>query len=370
MPTTKADLPTPALLIDLDAFEANIRHIFSQCRAAGVSLRPHAKTHKCVEIGRRLMAAGAVGISTATVAEAEAMVRGGIKGVLLTSPIVEANKIDRMLALVERDPTVMLSIGHKLELDRLAARAAETHRTVNVLIDLDVGDRRTGVFPGEAALELAQAVKASGNVKLRGLQAYAGHSSHVKGYDERVKSSQTAVGKAVETRKLLERHGFDVPILSVGSTGTYDIDSRIAGVSDLQCGSFLFMDNHYRMIGGRGSAVYEDFKPSLFVLTTVISSAHTDRVTVDAGIKAVSTCVQAVPEPKDRPGLHHKWTGDEFGIITADAGVALPKLGDRLEFIVPHCDPTVNLYDRVHACRGDNVEAVWTISARRETPLV
>ncbi len=363
----QADLPTPALLLDLDLFEANLKIVADQCRGTGCGFRPHAKTHKCPEIGKRQVKAGALGISVATVPEAEAMAGAGIRGVLLTSPIVEAGKIARMVALAKNGSEVMLAVGHARELELLGEAAEAARTAIDVLIDLDVGDRRTGTVPGQPALELARLASRSKWLRVRGVQAYAGHASHTVGFEAREKTSRDAMGKAVETRELLTKAGIDAAILSGGSTGTYNIDSTIRGVTELQVGSYVFMDLDYRRIGGKdGKTNYSDFHFSLTVLTTVVSATHPDRVSVDAGIKAFATDVAYKPEARGRPGLLYNRGGDEFGILTVEGSAAMPKLGDRLEFYVPHCDPTVNLYDRIHACRGDQVEAVWPIAARRE----
>lgn len=362
----RAELPTPALLLDLAAFEANLRTMADFCKKAGCGLRPHAKTHKCPEIARRQVASGALGVCVATVPEAEAMVQAGIRGVLLTSPILGPGRIARVAALAKTGD-VMLAVGHARQVELLDAAAREAGSTVDVLIDLDVGDRRTGILPGESALELARLVAKSKNLRLRGLQAYAGHASHTVGFAEREKVSRDAMGKAVSTRDLLAKAGLKVTILSGGSTGTYNIDGAIEGVTELQAGSYVFMDADYRRIGGRDKqAVYGDFKPSLTVLTTVVSATHPDRVTVDAGTKALDTTVPSRPEARHTTGLSYRPAGDEFGAVTADPGVKLPRLGDQVEFIVPHCDPTTNLYDRIYAMREDRVEAVWPLAARRE----
>jgi D-serine deaminase-like pyridoxal phosphate-dependent protein len=358
---TTDDLPTPALLLDLDLFERNLRTLADHCRQSGCGFRPHAKTHKCPEIAKRQRAAGALGISVATVAEAEAMVGAGLPGVLLTSPIVEPSKIARIVQLIKHGGDVMLAVGHARAADRLADAAAAQGVTVAVLLDVDVGDRRTGVLPGEPALELARHIARKPALRLRGLQAYAGHASHVVGFEARQKTSREAMAKAVATRELLAKAGFDMAILSGGSTGTY----TIAGVTEVQAGSYVFMDLDYRRIGGRGGAdAYTDFAFSLTVLATVVSATHPDRVTVDAGIKALATDVPYTPEVKGRPGLVYNRGGDEFGILTAAGDAELPWLGERVEFYVPHCDPTVNLYSRLHAVRGGVVEAVWPIAAR------
>lgn len=363
---TKAELPTPALLVDLEAFEANLRHLAEHCQQAGCGFRPHAKTHKCPEIARRQIASGAVGICTATVPEAEALVAAGVKGVLLTSPIVERAKIARMVELVRHDESVLLTVGHPRQVELLAEAAQAARVSINVLIDVDVGDRRTGIPPGEPALELARLLAKHDWLRLVGLQAYAGHASHTVGFEKRQQVSRAALTKAVETRAVLARSGFETRILSGGSTGTYNIDSAVQGVTELQVGSYIFMDVDYRRIGGRGGPVYTDFQPSLTVLTTVVSATHPDRVSIDAGIKAFATDVSSKPEAKDWPGVTYNRGGDEFGILTVEGDARLPRLGDRLEFFVPHCDPTVNLYDRIYALRGDRVEAVWPIVARRE----
>lgn len=363
---TKGELPTPALLLDLPAFEANLRTMADHCRKAGCAFRPHAKTHKCPEIGRRQVASGAAGVCTATVPEAEAMVAGGIRTVLLTSPIVEPGKIARMVALVKHNREVLLSVGHPREAELLEAAAQAEKVTVKVLVDLDVGDRRTGILPGESALDLARLIARSKHLQLQGLQAYAGHASHVVGFERRGEVSRKAVSQAVETRGLLAKNGLKISLLSGGSTGTYNLDSQPGGLNELQVGSYIFMDVDYRRIGGRDGAVYTDFQPSLTVLTTVVSVSPPDRVTVDAGTKAFSTDVPFAPEARSREGLTYRRAGDEFGSLAANEGNRLPGIGERLEFIVPHCDPTVNLYDRIYAVRGDQVEAAWPIMARRE----
>lgn len=365
--TSKADLPTPALLVDLDILEANLKAVADHCAARGCAARPHAKTHKCPEIAKRQVAAGALGISVATVPEAEAMAASGIRGILLTSPIFDPKKVARMIRLIQAGAEPMLAIGHPSELQVLAEAAQAKGVVADILIDLDVGDRRFGILPGKPAIALAEQAAKSKHIRVRGIQAYSGLSSHVPTFEARKRSSEEAMGKAVAMRAELEKLGLDNRILSGGSTGTYNIDSAIPGVTELQVGSYVFMDVGYRRIGSRdGNAVYTDFQPSLSVLTTVVSATHPDRVSVDAGIKGFSTDTEDAPEAKDRQGLHYRRFGDEFGLITADPGADLPKIGERLEFYVPHCDPTVNLYDRIYAVREDRVEAIWPIMARRE----
>jgi D-serine deaminase-like pyridoxal phosphate-dependent protein len=365
---TKANIPTPALLVDLEALEANLQKMADHAKQAKVSLRPHAKTHKCPAIARRQIAAGAIGICCATVPEVEAMAAAGIPGLLLTSPIVDPGKIARVAALASGNSKIMLSVGHVREAELLAEAADAAKVDLDVLVDLDVGDKRTGCLPGEPAVELARQIARSKRLHIRGVQAYAGHASHVVGFAERERVSRVAMSQAAETKTLLSKAGFDAQILSGGSTGTYNIDSAVEGVTELQVGSYVFMDVDYRRIGGQnGNATYSDFQPSLTILATVVSATHAGRVTIDAGTKAVDTTTANLPQAKNFPGLTYAKAGDEFGALTpSEPGGKLPALGERLELIVPHCDPSVNLYDRLYACRGETVEFIWPVTARRE----
>lgn len=365
---TKSNIPTPALLVDLEALDANIQKMSAHCLKAKIGQRPHAKTHKCPEIAKRQIAAGALGICVATVPEAEAMAAAGIGDILLTSPIVDARKVGRMVSLAgDAGKRIMLSVGHARQVDLLAQAAESANTPINLLIDLDVGDKRTGILPGESAVELARRIGRSKHLVVKGVQAYAGFASHVVGFENRRRTSREAIQLAVETNRLLRKSGFDANILSGGSTGTYNIDSEIVGMTELQVGSYIFMDVNYRAIGGQdGNAVYSDFHPSLTVLATVVSATHSGRVSIDAGTKALDTTTTSVPQVKNSPNLLYAKFGDEFGSLTCDSSAKLPAIGERLELIVPHCDPNVNLYDRLYACRGENVEAIWPIAARRE----
>jgi D-serine deaminase-like pyridoxal phosphate-dependent protein len=249
----------------------------------------------------------------------------------------------------------------------LSEAASASNLRIDVLVDLDVGDHRFGIEPGQPALDLARRIGKHSSLRIRGVQAYLGLAAHTVGFEARKRFSLESLARAVETRDALVKEGFDAAFLSCASTGTYNIDSTLPGEVELQAGSFAFMDLEYRAIGGRDNrSIFDDFQPSLTVLTTVVNDNHPGRVTVDAGVKAFATDSGVVPEAKDHPGLIYHFNGDEFGRITISDDGVLPRLGDRLEFFVPHCDPTVNLYDRIHAVRGGVVEDVWEVSARRE----
>ncbi len=360
---TKDDLLTPALILDLDRFESNLDKMARHVRERGRGFRPHAKTHKCPEIARAAIAAGAHGICTAKLSEAEVFAEHGIPGLLITTAVIGRRKIERAVKLAGVAPDTIFVVDDENNARDLSEAAGAAKIRFNIALDLYVG-RRTGIAPGAPAVELAQRIARLPGLEFQGLQAYAGHASHGMTFEERRRVSLEAVSQAVETRCLLEKAGFPVPMLSAGSTGTYNIDSEIDGVTELQPGSFLFMDVDYARVGGRDSEKYSDFACALTVLTTVVSRPEPKKAIVDAGLKAFSTDKPWPPEAKDVPGLVYGFAGDEHGRVDFSQADRELKVGDRLEFIIPHCDPTVNLYDRLYGLRGDKVEAVWTIAAR------
>ncbi len=363
-PVTIHRLTTPALVLDLDLFESNLRKMAEQCQKVGCQFRPHAKTHKSTWIAKKQLEAGAIGVSVATVAEAELMVRAGIRNVLLTSPILQPEKVRRVIELAKVDEGLLLAVGSEREAELLSQAAGDAGVKLALLVDIDVGDGRTGAEPGEPALRLAQKIGRLPQLKVKGLQAYSGTSSHVVGYANRKAVSLAAMTKATETRELFVRADIEASIVSGASTGTYEIDSEAGVITELQVGSFVFMDVDYRRIGGsNGSELYEDFAPALTLITTVVSRSSPDWVTVDAGVKALSSDAGCAPELLGRPMLKYEWFGDEYGRIRGEG--KLPELGERLRLIVPHCDPTVNMFDLIYLARGENVEGAIRIGARR-----
>ena len=344
---TKQQLPTPALLLDLDKFERNLARMAARIREYGKALRPHAKAHKCVEIARRQIAAGAVGVCVATVAEAELMSSAGIPGLLLTSPVADPLKMARIVST-----GAMVVVDHLQQVDWYNHAAGAAGRKVGVLVDLDVGDHRTGARVPEDAAEIAEAVDQAEHLELRGLQAYSVLGSHAGGLDRRKEVSAESFRIASRALGIMLRRGLSTEIVTGGSTGTWDIDTAVPDLTELQAGSYVLMDLAYRREG-------LDFEHALTVLATVVSANHSGFVTVDAGFKAFATDRGYGPEAIHLPGSKYRWGGDEFGYVDMPDG--LPKLGDRLEFIPPHCDPTTNLYDRIYACRGEEVEAVWPV---------
>jgi D-serine deaminase-like pyridoxal phosphate-dependent protein len=328
-------------------------------------LRPHTKTHKCPILAKKQIAKGAVGVCAAKASEAEVMVEAGVENVLITSPVVTKDKMERVVALAKKSQGVAIVVDQErnvLDFDA-AARAAGVK--LPVLIDLNVGTDRTGIAVGKPAIDLAETIRRSSSLTFLGLQAYAGHLQHLRGFEYRRQASEATMGRAVELKRALEKVGFDVPILTGGGTGTYNIDSEIDGITDVQVGSYLFMDVNYRNVGGKNGPIYDDFLPSLLVLATAISQPAKGRITIDAGYKAFATD-QEPPDPLSLPGVSYRWAGDEHGVLEFrdPRGPSEVKLGDKVLLIASHCDPTVNLYDHYYPFRNERVEEMWPISAR------
>jgi len=364
IPVFKEDIPTPALVVNLDLFERNLQKMADYLNQRRISFRPHAKTHRCPTIARKQVALGAAGICVAKLGEAEVMAASGITNILITSEIVGKSKIKRFIELAARCPSLMAVVDHPTAIQDLAEAANAKKTTLNLLVDIDGGNHRTGCVPGRAAVELAEMVCSSPWLRFRGLQCYAGRAAHSIGFEERKKYSRERLAEGLESKAMIEKQGIPVEIFTGGSTGTYDIDVVVQGFNELQAGSYIFMDLDYRRIGSHTGDSFMDFEYALTVLTTVISQSHVGLATVDAGFKAFSTDKPFVPELKSDPGVKFRWAGDEHGILELEDARQAIKLGDRLEFIPPHCDPTVNLYDFIYAVRGDRVEEIWPVQAR------
>lgn len=358
----RGDIPTPALLLDLDAFESNITTMAAHLRARGKAFRPHGKTHKCPEVARALIQAGAVGCCAARLAEAEVFAEHGIRGLLITTAVIGPGKIARAVALAAKAPDTIFCVDHAANIRDLNAAAASVPGLVlQLAIDLYFG--RTGVMPGSPAVELARLIAALPQVTLAGLQSYDGEAAHTMPFEARRQRTNGSMAKAVETKALIERDGIPCPLVTGGSTGTYRFDAENPGITELQPGSFVFMDIDYGRIGGPDGPEYRDFKNALTVVTTVVSCPPGFAI-VDGGYKAFSTDRPFTPRPVNLPGIAYGWAGDEHGRLNLADAPHDVNVGDRIEFIPPHCDPTVNLYDHIHVLRGERVEAVWPVAAR------
>lgn len=359
----RGDVPTPALLLDLDAFEENIAKMAAHLKARGKAFRPHGKTHKCPEVAKALIGAGAIGCCAARLSEAEVFAEFGIPGLLITTAVIGRDKIKRAIALAAKAPDTIFVVDDPQNAREIndAAGAHGGGVRVNLAVDLFFG--RTGIEPGEPALALVKVIESLPHVTFVGLQSYDGQAAHTAPFNARADRTNGTMSRAVDTRTLIERAGIPCPLVTGGSTGTYRVDADNPGLTELQPGSFVFMDMEYRTIGGPDGPEYRDFKNSLTVVTTVVSRP-TGIAIVDGGYKAFSTDRPFTPRPLGLDGVTYEWAGDEHGRLRMDHASRDLKVGDRIEFLPPHIDPTVNLYDEIYALRGDRVEAIWPIAAR------
>ena len=364
MDISKWELDTPALCVDLGALERNLEAMQSAVVENGIAVRPHAKTHKCPAIARMQLESGAVGICTAKVSEAEVMFEYGIDRILMTTANVTVPKIERAMRLARLCPRFIQATDAPANARALSRAAGTAGVVADVVVDVDSGGHRTGIPPGRPALELAQLVDRLPGLRLVGMLCYDGGSQHVHGFEARRRQTLERLAPAVESYREMERSGLNVEIFSGGGTGTYNIDHENAGFTDVQAGSYVFMDAQYLAIGGEAdSGVYTDFESSLTILTTVLNSQYEGRVTTDAGAKAC-TINQPWPIVKGESGMAYRSGSDEFGTLVYEDPSRTYQVGEKLELIASHCDPVVNLYDYLHAVRGERVEAIWRIAAR------
>ncbi|MBU6508451.1 MAG: DSD1 family PLP-dependent enzyme [Alphaproteobacteria bacterium] len=363
-PGGRAGLDTPALVLDRAALDRNIAAMAAHARAAGVALRPHVKTHKSVAIARRQVAAGAIGVSCVTLGEAEIMVRAGIPGVHLTSPPVTAVKLARVAALA-RTPHHGLSVvvDHADTVAALSVALRDTPTPLAVLVDVDAGQGRTGCTV-EAAPALARAVRSAPGLRFAGIQAYAGHLQHVPIRAERRERSLRLADRLRGLLRQLTADGLTAPIVSGGGTGTFDLDPEARVFTELQVGSYVFMDVEYlrALADGRNAPPFET---ALFVATAVVGVNQPAYLVTDAGLKSFATDGPK-PEPARGapPGSRYEFFGDEHGKLFVPAGVTRPALGAVIECVTPHCDPTVNLHDWYHVVDGDTLVELWPVDAR------
>ena len=362
---SKWDLDTPSLCVDLDALEANIAKMQNTTSLNGIASRPHAKTHKTPVIAQMQLDTGSVGICVAKVSEAEAMFQNGIDEILLTTTNVTTTKIRRAMKLREQCQGFIQATDSADNARFLSEAALSMNIVADVVVDVDPGGNRTGITAGQPALQLAQLVDQLPGLTLRGLLCYDGGSQHVKGFDQRKAQTLGRLNAASETYDLFNNSGLNTEIFSGGGTGTYNIDHEARGLTDIQVGSYVFMDAQYIDIGGESDdEIYSDFQPALTILTTVLNDQYEGRATTDAGAKAC-TINRPWSRIKGETGISYSSGSDEFGTIRYESNASrIYKVGDTVELIVSHCDPVVNLYNQMYAIRNDKVEAVWQISAR------
>ena len=356
------EIDTPALVVDLGAFEHNVRRMAEFARARGVRLRPHAKTHKCPAIALRQIAAGAVGQCCQKVGEAEALVRGGVRDVLVSNEVVGESKLRRLAALAG-DARVGLCFDAPEQVDAASRVARDFGVELDAMVEIEVGMQRCGVAPGVAASELAKRIADAPGLRFRGLQAYHGAAQHLPTWEERRRAIEGAAQGVRATLQALDRASIRCEIVSGAGTGTYEFEATGGVWNELQAGSYVFMDVEYGKIGGRDGGRYTDFEHSLFVLATVMSAPTGERAVLDAGLKSY-TAEKGMPWVRGRPDLEVFGIADEHSKVKLGAGSKGLRLGEKLMLIPGHCDPTVNLHDWYVGVRNGRVEALWPIAAR------
>lgn len=357
-------LATPALVVDLPAFERNVEAMQAHCERAGLKLRAHAKTHKSVTIAQRQIAAGAVGQCCAKIGEAEALAESGIDGLLITSPVVTAQGFARIAKLNTKLNEFMIVADSAVCVDGYASAARASGKRLGVLVDVDIGLHRTGVLPGEKSLELAKHIEASPDLQFVGLQGYAGQLQHVPEFSDRRSQSLAALKLLGDTRDMLVANRIACPIISGGGTGTYNIDAEALVFTELQAGSYIFMDKQYCEVKIANAAPLP-FESALFVQTTVISANMPRLATTDAGLKSFATEAGSPVLHSGAPtGASYFFFGDEQGGIFLGAADKELPVGSIVCCTPPHCDPTVNLYDAYHVVDGDRLVGIWPIEGR------
>jgi len=353
---------TPVLCIDLDALDRNIAAMARFARASGVRLRPHAKTHKCVAIALRQIAAGAIGQCCAKLGEAEVLAAGGVHDLLITSPVVSVPAIERLSTLCRSIRRLAVVVDHPDNVEALDAAMNGT--TLDVFIDIDPGSRRTGVTSAAAALEVSGHIQRASNLKFAGVQFYCGPQQHIASFAARRAAIVDRIDYLKQVLAAFNARGIHVPVITGAGTGTHRIDADLGVFTEWQVGSYAFMDREYadcELTPEPATA----FEHALFVEARVISANTRGVATVDAGLKAFAcdagspTIASGAP-----PGTKYRFMGDEHGMIVDPEGSHEWRLGDLVRFVVPHCDPTVNLYDTYHVLRGARLEAIWSIDGR------
>ena len=360
MPLSQVD--TPCLMLELDAFERNLRRLPDSLKGRDVRLRPHAKSHKSADIALRQIALGAAGVCVQKVSEAAALIEAGVKDILIANEVVGAPKLE-LLAGLNRRAHVAVCADDAGNVSALDAAARAAGLSLDVLVEVDVGANRCGVQPGGPAVALAAQISRASNLRFAGLQAYQGSAQHIRSVGERQEAITRAVDYVRMTTRMLTEAGMKCEYVTGAGTGSYMFEAASNVYHEIQAGSYIFMDADYGRNLDRDGAPIRSFEPSLFVWATVMSRPTDDRAIVDAGLKALAFD-SGPPTVWDEPAATYERASDEHGRLGITSTTNRLKLGDKVKLVPGHCDPTVNLYDWYVGIRGDRVAAIWPITAR------
>ena len=354
--SSKRDMDTPLLWVDLDRLEQNISALARHFQGAGVKWRPHTKGIKSPALAHRLLTAGASGVTCAKLSEAEVMVAAGITDILIANQVTGRLKLPRLANLC-RQADVKVAVDHAANVAALGAAAVTYGAEIGVLVELDCGMARAGVQPGEPTLALARQIQQTPGLRLRGLMSWEGHT--LEHHDPAVKRQAIAhsVGLVTQSAELCRSQGIPIEIVSCGGSGTYQVTPFLPGVTEVQAGGAIFCDPTYQSWG-------VDLMPALFVQTTVTSRPNPQRIIVDAGFKAMPG-YEGSPVPVGLAQRVHKVIcSAEHGALELDSPNTSLTVGDLVDFMVGYADGTVFLYDVLVGVRGDVVECIWPLLGR------
>ena len=359
-----ADIQTPALVLDLDALERNIKKMGDYAKAHGMRHRVHGKMHKSVDVAKlQESLGGAVGVCCQKVSEAEVFARGGIKDILVSNQVRDPLKLDRLAQLPKLGARTIVCIDDIDNVAELSAAAQKHGTTLEVLVEIDCGAGRCGVTTTQDVVAIARAVEAAPNLKFTGIQAYQGAMQHIDKYEDRKAKLDLAIDMVRDAVQGLKAQGIACELVSGGGTGSYYFESESGVYNELQCGSYAFMDADYgRILDKDGKRIDQgEWENAFFILTSVMSHSKADKAIVDAGLKAQSVD-SGLPVVYGRTDVKYIKCSDEHGVVEDPQGVL--KVGDKLRLVPGHCDPTANVHDWYVGVRGDKVEVVWPVSAR------
>jgi 3-hydroxy-D-aspartate aldolase len=356
------EIDTPALVIDLDAFEHNLDRMAGLLAPSQARLRAHAKTHKSPVIARLQMARGAVGQCVQKVAEAEVLAWGGIPDIVVSNEVVGTAKLARLAALA-RIATVAVCADDAAQVSTIEAAAEAAAIRLPVLVEIDVGAGRCGVAPGPEAVALAQRIARSRHLIFGGLQAYHGSAQHKRTAEERRHLIEAAAAASRRTVEQLRQQGLECPIVGGAGTGTFELEVASGIYNEIQAGSYVFMDVDYARNLDESGHPISTFRHALFVVSTVMSTPRPGIAVLDAGLKALAVD-SGLPLIWQRPDIRYVGASDEHGKLEVPSETGAPKLGEKLRLVPGHCDPTVDRYDWYVGVRNGRVESLWPVAAR------
>lgn len=360
----EGEIDTPALVLDLDALEANLDLMAALIEPTGARLRPHAKTHKSTVIAHQQIRRGAIGQCVQKVAEAEALAWGGVGSIMVTNQVVDAGKLRRLAALAPI-AEVFVCADHPTQIDTIEAVAEAAGIRMPVLVEIDAGAHRCGVAPGDSAVPLARRIAASRHLRFAGLQAYHGGAQHVRDAEERRAAAQSAVEASARTIEAVRGAGLGCEIVAGAGTGTFEIEAHSGVYTEIQAGSYCFLDVDYALNLNESGRNVSRFQHALFVLSTVISTSRPGQAVLDTGHKSVAVD-RGLPSVWQQPDLRLTGASDEHLRMEGPAA-RMPAIGEKFRLIPGHCDPTVDRFDWYVGVRKGRVESVWPVSARGGT---